>query len=107
MAHTASEMLCVCSLLRDLGIDVSTHMQMFCDNQAAIFITNNPVFHERTKHIEVDCHFIRDLLMSKQIAIPYVCFNDQLGDTLMKPLARASFQRMSFKLGMFDMYAPA
>ena len=107
ISHTASEMLWVRSLLRDLGIDVSTHMQMFCDNQAAIFITNNPVFHERTKHIEVDCHFIRDLLMRKQIAIPYVRFNDQLGDTLMKPLARASFQRMSFKLGMFDMYAPA
>ena len=58
MAHTASEMLWVRSLLRDLGIDVSTPMQMFCNNQATIFIANNPVFHERTKHIEVDCHFI-------------------------------------------------
>jgi hypothetical protein len=107
MAHTASKMLWVRSLLRDLGIDVSTPMQMFCDNQAAIFIANNPVFHERTKHIEVDCHFIRDLLMRKQIVIPYVRFDDQLGDILTKPLARASFQRMFFKLGMFDMYALA
>ncbi len=45
--------------------------------------------------------------MRKQIATPYVCSNDQLGDIFTKPLARASFQRMSFKLGMFDMYAPA
>ena len=70
MTHTASEMLWVRSLLRDLGIDVSTPMQMFCDNQAAIFIAKNPVFHERTKHIEVDCHFIRDLLMWKQLPLP-------------------------------------
>jgi hypothetical protein len=58
MAYTAFEMLWVRSLVHDLGIDVSTPMQMYCDNQANIFITNNHVFHERTKHIEVDCHFI-------------------------------------------------
>jgi hypothetical protein len=86
MAHTASEMLWVCSLLRDLGIDVPTPMQMFCDNQAVIFIANNPIFHEHTKHIEVDCHFIRDLLMRQQIVTPYVRSNDQLGDILTKPL---------------------
>ena len=107
MAHTASEMLWVCSLFRDLGIDVPTLMQMFCDNQAAIFIANNPVFHEHTKHIKVDCHFIRDLLMRQQIVTPYVRSDDQLGDILTKLLARASFQRMSFKLDMFDIYAPA
>uniref|UniRef100_A0A2N9F358 Uncharacterized protein n=1 Tax=Fagus sylvatica TaxID=28930 RepID=A0A2N9F358_FAGSY len=101
MAHTASKMLWVCSLLRDLGIDVPTSMQMFCDNQAAIFNANNPVFHEHTKHIEVDCHFIRDLLMRQQTVTPYVRSDDQLGDILTKPLARASFQRMSFKLGVF------
>ena len=91
MAHTASEMLWVCSLLRDQGIDVPTPMQMFYDNQAAIFIANNLVFHERTKHIEVDCHFIRDLLIRQQIVTPYVRSDDQLGDILMKLLARASF----------------
>ena len=104
MAHTASKMLWVHSLLRDLDIDVSTVMQMFCDNQATIFIANNPIFHERTKHIEIDCDFIQDLLMRKQIATPYVHSDDQLGDILMKLLARASFQCMSFKLGMLDIY---
>jgi hypothetical protein len=59
MAYTAFEMLWVRSLLHDLGIDVSTPMQMYYDNQASIFITNNPFFMRvRTKHIEVDCHFI-------------------------------------------------
>ena len=48
MAYTASEMLWVQSLLRDIGVDVSAPMQMLCDNQVALFIANNPVFHERT-----------------------------------------------------------
>ncbi|GMP25294.1 hypothetical protein CsSME_00002233 [Camellia sinensis var. sinensis] len=99
-------MLWVCSLLQYFGIRVPTPMSMYCDNQAAIFIANNPVFHERTKHIEVDCYFIRDLLLRKQLETPYVRFDDQLGDILMKPLARSSFQRLSSKLGMFDLYAP-
>ena len=107
MAHTASEMLWVQFLLQDFGFSVSTPMRMFCDNQAAIFIANNPVFHERTKHIEVDCHFIRDLLFRKQLVTPFVRSQDQLGDILTKPLARPSFLRLSAKLGMFDLYAPA
>ena len=107
MAHTASEMLRLQFLLRDLGVGVPTPMQMYSDNQAAIYIASNPVFHEHTKHIEVDCHFIWDLLMKKQIVTTFVCSDDWLGDIFTKPLARASFQQLSFKLGMFNLYAPA
>jgi hypothetical protein len=65
----------VCSLLRDLDLDVSTPIQMHCDNQAAIFIANNPIFHDRTKHIDIDCHFIQDLTRQKQIdRLPLLMF---------------------------------
>ena len=107
MSHTASKMLWGCSLLRNLGIDAPTPMQMFCNSQAAIFIANNLVFSERTKHFEVDCHFIRDLLMRQQIVTPYVRSDDQLGDILTKPLAHVSFWCLSFKLDMFNLYAPS
>ena len=107
MAHTASEMLWVQSLLCDMGVSIPGPMDMYCDNQAAIFIANNPVFHERTKHIEVDCHFIRDLILRKQLVTPHVRSEEQLGDLLTKPLAKVPFRRLSGKLGIFDLYAPA
>ena len=107
MANTTSEMLWVQSLLNYLGINVPIPMLMYCDNQTAISIANNLVFHECTKHIVFDCHFIRDLLMKKQIVTTFVCSDDWLGDIFTKPLARASFQQLSFKLGMFNLYAPA
>ena len=63
MSHTASEMLWVQSLLREMRVEALAPMEMYCDNKAAMFIASNTVFHERTKHIEVDCHFIRDMIM--------------------------------------------
>ena len=60
MAATASEMVWLQSFVQDLGITTPMPMPMHCDNQAAIFIAGNLAFHERTKHIEIDCHFIRD-----------------------------------------------
>ena len=52
----------------------SQSMVMFCDNQAAMYIGNNPVFYERMKHIAVDCQFIHDMVMAKQIVISYVTY---------------------------------
>ena len=60
MASTASELTWVRQVLADLNITNHEPIKMFCDNQAARHIASNPVFHERTKHIGVDCHFIRE-----------------------------------------------
>lgn len=47
-------------LLDELGFPITDPMKLWCDNQAANHVANNPVFHERAKHIELDCHFIRE-----------------------------------------------
>ena len=58
MAHTATELTWLQHFLQEIGFSTPTPIQLSCDNQAAIHIASNPVFHERTKHIEVDCHYV-------------------------------------------------
>jgi hypothetical protein len=84
MASTASELIWIKQLLTDMCIETQNSMKMFCDNQAARHIASNPIFHERTKHIEVDCHFIRGKIQSKEIETLYVKSGDQLTDIFTK-----------------------
>ena len=71
MTETACEMIWLRSPLSKLGFAIQTPMATHCNNQTAIFIANNPIFYERTKHIEVDCHFVRDMVMKEVIFTPY------------------------------------
>ena len=67
-------------LLRELGIIQPEPMKLFCDNQAALHITSNPVFYEPTKHIEIDCRFVWEKLQSDIIFTTFVSSNDQLAN---------------------------
>ena len=107
LAHTGSEIMWMRSLLHEMKVMVPILMKMYCDNQPAIFITSNLVFHGRTKHVEVDCYFIGDLMIKKHIITPYFRSEDQLGDILTKLLARSPFSVLCNKLDMFNLYASA
>ena len=81
MAYTSCELIWIRSLLSEMGVVSSRSKVMHCNNQAAMYITNNHVFHERTKHIEVDSHFIRAMAMAKQMIVTsYVTSIAQLSD---------------------------
>ena len=67
MIHTTCEMVWLKNLLMKLGFRKPGLMPMHCDNQSAIYIAQNLVFHERTKHIEIDCHFVRDAWIKKMV----------------------------------------
>ena len=78
MAHTTCEVVWIRSLLEEIGFPVQVPVNLYCDNQAAIHIASNLVFHERTKHIEVDCHLVREKLTGSVIATPFVSIGAQL-----------------------------
>ncbi|KAM0002197.1 putative RNA-directed DNA polymerase [Helianthus debilis subsp. tardiflorus] len=106
MASTVSEVLWIRWLLSELDISCHHPTQLFCDNQAARHIANNPVFHERTKHVEMDCYFVRERVESKEILPMAINTKDQIADVLTKPLGTQDFQDLTRKLGIVNLHAP-
>ncbi|KAG7640636.1 Integrase catalytic core [Arabidopsis suecica] len=95
MAYTLKEIKWLKALMTTLGVDHTQPILLFCDSQATIHIAANPVFHERTKHIEKDCHQVRDAVTDKVISTPHISTTD----LLTKALPRPTFERLLSTLG--------
>lgn len=86
MATTISKILWLRALLHDLSMSQTQFNLLFCDNHAALHIASNPVFHERIKHIEIDCYFVHDKLKHGTIKTSYVSTDLQLDGIFTKPI---------------------
>lgn len=107
MAFACAEIKWIRYFLASLGVFHREPVRLFCDNQAALHIAANPVFHERTKHIELDCHFVRELLVAGIITTAHVPTKLQLADLFTKALGAAQFSLLLSKLGVIDLHTPA
>ncbi|KAL2235941.1 UNVERIFIED_CONTAM: Retrovirus-related Pol polyprotein from transposon RE1 [Sesamum indicum] len=101
MAATTCELQWISYLLKDFGVFVSLPIPFHCDNQAAIHIMANPVVHERTKHLDIDCHIVRNCYKDGFLLPVFVRSRDQIADLLTKPLCSALFHGLLGKLGLF------
>ena len=84
LADTTSKLIWLRWLLKDLGVSTSSTTPLYCDNHSAIHFARNDVFHERTKHIEIDCHFISYHLVHGALKLILVSSKEQLADIFTK-----------------------
>lgn len=106
MAACAAEVTWLIGLYKELGINVSLPVNMVCDSKAAIQIAANPIFHERTKHIDIDCHFVRERICQGMLKTTHVNTKEQLADLLTKSLGKIQHDVLLSKLGMKNAFQP-
>uniref|UniRef100_A0A2N9F0E1 Reverse transcriptase Ty1/copia-type domain-containing protein n=1 Tax=Fagus sylvatica TaxID=28930 RepID=A0A2N9F0E1_FAGSY len=94
LASATAEVFWIRTVLKDLGVFLLDPPLLWCDNLSTIALASNPVFHAKTKHIEVDYHFIREKVVRRDIVVKFISTTDQLADILTKCLSSPSFHRL-------------
>ena len=90
-------------LLKDVGVKIERPLVIYCDNISAILLAKNPIFHARTKHIEVHYHFVREKIVEGLIDLRHIKTEDQVADIFTKPLPKEKFFKFRRKLGLYDL----
>ncbi|KAK2420651.1 hypothetical protein QL285_031356 [Trifolium repens] len=97
---------CVChaiwlrNLLKELNLPQKEPTKIFVDNKSAIALAKNPVFHDRSKHIDTRYHYIRECVSNNDVKLEYVKTHDQAADIFTKPLKRKDFVKLRYLLGV-------
>jgi hypothetical protein len=86
LANATAEVIWIESLLGELGVQRKRVPCLWCDNMGATYLSANPVFHARTKHIEIDFHFVRERVVNKLLEIRFIPSGDQVADGFTKAL---------------------
>ncbi|PKU82870.1 Retrovirus-related Pol polyprotein from transposon TNT 1-94 [Dendrobium catenatum] len=102
LSAATSDVLWIHRLLDEVGISQQQPTTIHCDNISAMALAKNPVFHARTKHIEIDYHFIRQHLNSGAIQLSYIASTDNISDIFTKSFSPARFQELRRKLTIQD-----
>ncbi|XP_057723450.1 secreted RxLR effector protein 161-like [Arachis stenosperma] len=106
MAKTTRKLIWINDILSSLHVSHPASIRLYCDSQAALHIAKNSVFHKRTKHFEVDCHFIWDEIIHNRLLSSYIPTHLQLADIFTKALGTKQFGKLLVKLGIQNLHAP-
>jgi hypothetical protein len=86
--------------LREIGVQGPTQAKLWCDNFGAKYLSSNLVFHGRTKHIEVDYHFIKERVARKLLQIDFISSGDQIADDFTKPISVRKLEKFKYNLNL-------
>ena len=100
MSKAASQALWIRSFLMELNVNVEQPIPLFGDNQSSIKLAKNPKYHERSKHIAIQHHFIREQIEDGVIRLEYVSTGDMLADIFTKCLPKTTHQKHTKNLGI-------
>lgn len=98
MANTTAKLTWMTFILKDLRIAMTSPPIIYYDNLSALHMTINPVFHARSKHIELDYHFVRERFARGLFITQYISTDNQVADLFTKPMSKAAFQYFRTKL---------
>ena len=101
MASTITKITWITCLARDLNIPLAQTPQLFCDNIRALHLFVNPMFHVRSKHIELDFHFVWKKVAMSSLTTQHIPSSSQPTDIFTKSLPKATFQVLEDKLGVY------
>lgn len=104
MSSTCCETMWLLFLLKDFGLCHFGAVDLFCDSQSAFSMCKNPIFHDHTKHIKVDWHFIRKKVLAGIVKPSYIQTNFQLVDLFTKALLREQFQFLQSKMSILNIH---
>ena len=106
MTQSTCEIMWLHQLLGEVGIKTSILAKLWCDNQTALYIAFNLVFHEQTQHMEIDCHFLCEKIQLGLISTGCVKSGEQLSDIFTNALSGDRVSYLCNKLDMINIYPP-
>ncbi|KAK4268262.1 hypothetical protein QN277_024943 [Acacia crassicarpa] len=102
LADASSDVVWVMKLLQEMHVPITETPIVWCDNSGAIALASNPVLHSKTKHVEIDIHFLREKVATGHLQIGYVPSSEQVADVLTKPLGKSMFLPFRDRLNVFS-----
>ena len=103
LANATAEIIWLQSMLKELGVILVQAPCLWCDNLGATYLSANPVFHDRTKHIEIDFHFVKERVANKELDVRFIHSGDQIADGFTKALPTRRFENFRRNLNLIKL----